>query len=150
MAEMMPIYYWSCWQNICWFDYLIIYKPYLNNSKYMMKIYSHGPVVLFFVAIMLQLLANQPLQWRHKKCDGVPNDQLHNCLLNHLFRHGWKKTSKLYVTGLCEGYSPMNSPHKGPITWKIFSFDDVFMQRHNLQENYGTCYYSGNKKVSQQ
>ena len=32
-----------------------------------------------------------------------------------------KETSKLRVTGLCE----MNSPHKGPVTWKMFPFDDV-------------------------
>ena len=32
-----------------------------------------------------------------------------------------KKTSKLRVTGLCEG----NSPHKGPVTMKMFPFDDV-------------------------
>ena len=38
-----------------------------------------------------------------------------------------KKTSKLRVTGLCEGNSPVNSPHKGPVTRKIFPFDDVIM-----------------------
>ena len=30
-----------------------------------------------------------------------------DCLLNRLFRHRWKKTSKLRVTGLCEGNSPV-------------------------------------------
>ena len=40
-----------------------------------------------------------------------------------------KKTSKLRVTGLCEGNSPgpVNSPHKGPVTRKMFPFDDVIM-----------------------
>ena len=40
-----------------------------------------------------------------------------------------KKTSKLRVTGLCEGNSPgpVNSPHKGQITRKMFPFDDVIM-----------------------
>ena len=38
--------------------------------------------------------------------DGVTNHQPHNCLLNRLFRRRSKKTSKLRVTGLCEG-SPM-------------------------------------------
>ena len=38
-----------------------------------------------------------------------------------------KKTSKLRVTGLCEGNSPVNSPHKWPVTRKIFPFDDVIM-----------------------
>ena len=41
-----------------------------------------------------------------------------------------KKTSKLCVTGLCAGNSPgpVNSPHKGPVTRKMFPFDDVIMQ----------------------
>ena len=28
-------------------------------------------------------------------------------IVYHLFRHRWKKTSKLRVTGLCEGNSPV-------------------------------------------
>ena len=41
-----------------------------------------------------------------------------------------KKTSKLRVTGLCVGNSPgpVNSPHKGPVTRKMFPFDDVIMR----------------------
>ena len=38
-----------------------------------------------------------------------------------------KKTSQLRITGLCAGNSPMNSPHKEPVTQKIFPFDDVVM-----------------------
>ena len=47
------------------------------------------------------------LQWRHNERDGVSNDQPHDCLLNRLFRHEWKKTSKVCVTGLCAGNSPV-------------------------------------------
>ena len=46
------------------------------------------------------------LQWRHNEHDSVSNHQPHDCLLNCLFRRGSKKTSKLRVTGLCEGNSP--------------------------------------------
>ena len=46
------------------------------------------------------------LQWRHNERDSVSNHQPHDCLLNCLFRHRSKKTSKLRVTGLCEGNSP--------------------------------------------
>ena len=67
------------------------------------------------------------LQWRHNECDGIWNHQPHHCLLNHLFRHRSKKTSKLWVIGLCVGNSLVNSPHKGPVMWKMFSFDDVIM-----------------------
>ena len=46
------------------------------------------------------------LQWRFNGRDSVSNHQPHNCLLNRLFRRRSKKTSKLRVTGLCEGNSP--------------------------------------------
>ena len=48
-----------------------------------------------------------PIRWRHNKHDGVSNHQPHDCLLNRLFRHRSKKTSKLRVTGLCVGNSPV-------------------------------------------
>ena len=69
------------------------------------------------------------LKWRHNEPDGVSNHQSHDCLLNRLFRRRSKKTSKLRVTGLCEGNSPMTGefPHKGPVTRKMFPFDDVIM-----------------------
>ena len=35
----------------------------------------------------------------------MANHQPHYCLLNHLFRFRSKKTSKLHITGLCEGNS---------------------------------------------
>ena len=70
-----------------------------------------------------------PLRWRHNDHDGVWNHQPHGCLLNRLFRRRSKKTSKLGVTGLCVGNSPrpVNSPHKGPVTRKMFPFDGVIM-----------------------
>ena len=46
------------------------------------------------------------LRWRHNGCDSVSNHQPRDCLLNRLFRHRSKKTSKLRVTGLCAGNSP--------------------------------------------
>ena len=69
------------------------------------------------------------LLWRHNEHDSVSNHQPPHCLLNRLFRHRSKKTSKLRVTGLCVGNSPgpVNSPHKWPVTRKMFPFDDVIM-----------------------
>ena len=69
------------------------------------------------------------LRWRHNDYDGVSNHQPDGCLLNRLSRRRSKKTSKLRVTGLCAGNSPgpVNSPHKGPVTRKMFPFDDVIM-----------------------
>ena len=67
------------------------------------------------------------LQWRHNGRDSVSNHQSHDCLLNRLLRRRSKKTSKLRVTGLCVGIhrGPVNSPHKWPVTRKMFPFDDV-------------------------
>ena len=66
------------------------------------------------------------LLWRHNGRDGASNHELHHCLLNRL---SFKKTSKLRVTGLCGGVHrwPVNSPHKWPVTWKMFPFDYVIM-----------------------
>ena len=47
------------------------------------------------------------LQWRRNERDGVSNHQSHDCLLNRLFRLRSKKTSKIRVTGLCAGNSPV-------------------------------------------
>ena len=85
----------------------------------------------FAISVCLKRAASQrettPLQWRHYERDGVSNEQPHDCLLKHLFRHRSKKTSKIRVTVLCEGNSPVNSPHKGPVTRKMCPFDDVIM-----------------------
>ena len=47
------------------------------------------------------------LQWRHNRRDSVSNHQPYHCLLKRLFRRRSKKTSKLRVTGLCAGNSPV-------------------------------------------
>ena len=49
----------------------------------------------------------RPLRWRHNGRDSVSNHQPHHCLLSRLFRRRSKKTSKLRVTGLCVGNSPL-------------------------------------------
>ena len=60
------------------------------------------------------------LLWRPFERGGVSNHQCLNCFLKRLFRRRSKKTSKLRVTGLCEGINrwPVDSPHKGPVTGK--------------------------------
>ena len=69
------------------------------------------------------------LRWRRNGHGGVSNHQPHHCLLNRLFGCRSKKPSKLRVTDLCAGSSPgpVNSPHKWPVTRKLFPFDDVIM-----------------------
>ena len=65
----------------------------------------------------------------------------HITSLNRLFSCRSKETSKLRVTGLCVGNSPgpVNSPHKWPVTLKIFPFDDVIViygKEHIISQGY--------------
>ena len=66
-----------------------------------------------YINLVLYFLANSPwtcaitLRWRHNDRDGVSNHQPYDYLLNRLFRHRSKKTSKLHVTGLCARNSPV-------------------------------------------
>ena len=81
-----------------------------------------------------------PLEWHHNNGrDGVSNHQPHHCLLNRLFMRRSKKTSKLCVTGLCAGNSLVTGefPRKGPVTRKIFPFDDVIMSSSDLAKSLG-------------
>ena len=80
------------------------------------------------------------LHWRHNDHDGVSNHQHHGCLPNRLFGRRSKRTSQLHVTGLCAGNlpGPVNSPHKAPVTRKMFPFDDVIM----------TWWYNGTETIS--
>ena len=62
----------------------------------------------------------------------VMNHHPRDCLLNHLFRGRSNKASKLRVTGLFVWgihRRPVNSPHKWPVSRKMFPFDDVIMLR---------------------
>ena len=49
------------------------------------------------------------LQWRNNELDGVSNHQPHDCLLKRLFKRRSKKSSKLRVTGLYAGNSPVTN-----------------------------------------
>ena len=70
------------------------------------------------------------LQWRHNGRDGVSNHQHYNCLLNRLFRRRSKNHQSSASLAFARGIhrSPVNSPHKWPVTRKMFPFDDVIMR----------------------
>ena len=67
------------------------------------------------------------LYGRHNGRDGVSNHQHHNCLLKCFFRRRSRKhqssASLAFVWGIRRW--PVNSPHKWPVTRKMFPFDDV-------------------------
>ena len=58
----------------------------------------------------------------------------HDCLLNPLFRYRSKKTSKLRVTGLCVGNSPVTGefPAQRTSNAEMFPFGDAIMLNQDL------------------
>ena len=69
------------------------------------------------------------LQWRKNYHDGVANHQPHDCLLNRLFRRRSMKTSKLRVTGLCGGNSPVTGEF--PAERASYTENDSIWWRHH-------------------
>ena len=75
---------------------------YVNDCNEICEMGHH-----YFDVVFLWPIFPPTLQWRHNGCDGVSNHQPDDCFLNRLFRRRSKKISKLRVTGLCEGNSPV-------------------------------------------
>ena len=69
------------------------------------------------------------LQWRHNEHDCVSNHQSHQCLLNRYLGADQRKHQSSASLAFVRGSHrrPVNSPHKGPVTRKMFPFDDVIM-----------------------
>ena len=127
----LGIFYWMriVWNITVW---VYSFRGYLgcHNLLWYQGRRSWSPLTTLSVQWPSSFCKRCPsLQWHHNDHDGVSNHQPHGCLLNRLFRRRSKKTSKLRVTGLYVGNSPGpgNSPHKGPVTRKMFPFDDVIM-----------------------
>ena len=121
----------ECVKKWSHFNIKIPYTKWINIIKMRRP---HNRIVFFIETPYawkdsLYIEKKNTIQWRHNGHDSVSNHQRHDCLSNRLFRRRSKKTSKLRVTGLMRGIHrvPVNSPHKWPITRKIFPFDDVIM-----------------------
>ena len=70
------------------------------------------------------------LQWRHNECDGHSIHWCLYCLLTICSGANQRKhqnsTSLAFVRGINRW--PVNFWHKGPVTWKMFQYDDVIME----------------------
>ena len=89
--------YWNNCQSLCWIYY----------GKYKIYFVLFSTPTWHSRKTRIRSSCVVTLQWRHNERDGVSNHQHHDCLLNRLFRRTSKKTSKLRVTGLCVGNSPV-------------------------------------------
>ena len=129
MIYRIPPYSGTIFTIIC-LSRILVYCSLLNGFT---SSFEKCPCLCFFIFDRGMLLwyrqNHKSLRWRYNDHAGVSNHQSRDCLLNRLFRRRSKKTLKLRVTGLCVGNSPrpVNSPHKGPVTRRMFPFDDVIM-----------------------
>ena len=83
-------------------------KRQINLTKPQQNTTKREPYAYFMGCTVYTVYRTQmTLQWRHKEHDGVSSHQRLDCLLNRLYRRRSKKPSKLRVTGLCEGNSPV-------------------------------------------
>ena len=82
---------------------------------------------------------NSSLQWCHNGRDGISNHQPHHCLLNRLFRRRSKKTSKLRVTGLCEGNSPVTGEFPAQMACNMENVT-IWWRHHDIGETVTSNY----------
>ena len=91
------------------------------------------------LSALLVYYEGNPSQWRHNERDGVSDHQTRACLPSILCRCTSKKTSSASLAFVWEiHWWPVNYPQKGPVTWKMFPFDDVIMPS-------GTCGFPSEK-----
>ena len=71
------------------------------------------------------------LQWRHNERDGVSTHRRLDCLFNRRSGADQRKyqssASLVFAWESSSHRWPVNSPHKRPVTRKMFPFDDVIM-----------------------
>ena len=73
-----------------------------------------------------EVIKNGPLQWRHNGRH-VSNHQPYDCLLDRSFMAQINESIKAPRL-------PVNSPHKWPVTRKMFPFYDVIMLRNRVRQ----------------
>ena len=110
------------------FHFQIITFDITLNTRNMNTI--HWKLCRLFYKLNVICVTSQWARWR-------PLSPHLHCLLSCLFRLRSKITSKLRLTGFCEGNSPGNGgfPHKGPVTRKCFhsmtsSVSDLWSTSH--------------------
>ena len=102
-----------------------------------------------FLICFVSLKTPNSIHWRHNGPYSVSNHQPHDCLLNRLFRRRSKKTSKLRVTGLCVGNSPVTGEFP---TQRASNTENVSIWwRHHVQPIWSIRYWhfsSGEVRIS--
>ena len=88
--------------------------------------------------LLTSSLIDEPLEWHHNERAGVSNHRCIVCLLTLCFGADHRKNQSCVSSPFGGGGGggggggnhrwPVKSPHKGPVTPKMFPFDDVIMK----------------------
>ena len=97
-------------------------------AKILLPLGNHVQQELSLLRKPVFFLGSTSLQWRQNGGNGVSNHQLHHCLLNRLFRRRSKQASKLRVTGLCTGNSPVTGEFPAQMASNV---ENVSIWRHH-------------------
>ena len=99
-----------------------------NSSALAMELIPTYIELPIYWRIYCKQKTNTTLQWYHNERLVVSNDQPHDCLL--IFRRRLKKHQSSASLALMRGINqwPVNYPHKGSVTRKMFPSDDVIMR----------------------
>ena len=111
----LSVYSWK----ICLF-YFYFFKSKIKKSTKKINLY-YLPSVTMWSFLMT-------LQWCHNEHNGISNHWRLDCLLNRLFGHRSKKTSKLHPTGLREGHPPVT---RGFPTQRASNVESISIWRHH-------------------
>ena len=117
---------WLCWLYylimICIFDWTLVVNK--LTSYYTYYYYLYLPVCLMNGSQAVRV-------WRHNERDGVSNHQraiVYSTVYSGADQRKHQSSASLaFVRGFHRW--PVNSPHKGPVTRKMFPFDDVIMKQ---------------------
>ena len=124
----------STWISIC-IPYFImdISQQGLLTWNYSVSNTLRTHLFICFLLVLLEYVImwhTLSLRWRHNGHDSVSNHQPQDCLLNRIFGRISKKTSKLRVTGLCAGNSPVTGEF--PAQMASYAENDSIWWRHHV------------------
>ena len=91
----------------------LIYNPFIKNTNQLLTHEAKSAASMSGLHEISHCPHGWGLTWRHNERDDVSDHQPHDCVLNRLYRRGSKKTSKLRVTGLSAGNSPVTGEFTG-------------------------------------
>ena len=112
---------WACFQRrFSYFD-----SPFADNASCILlnKKETH---VIFQYCREICIDSDQWLVWKSLLIKrNHHNEVIMSAMVSHITSLTIKHSSLAFVRGIHRW--PVNSPHKGPVTWKMFPFDDVIM-----------------------